>query len=157
MPEVPAQDLLSIKDASEFLGVSKSSLRRYESEGLIESKRDVKSGYRFYERSQVEKLKSHLSDNSVERKFDIAKKRAGQSALFKEYLDKYDPKKNEGLVAFIPGPTNRGSKSLFSNVTKRAVYAYIVGMLFILVSGFVGAFQLLNAFLGKEMKISKKK
>ena len=47
---------VTIKSASEIIGVSIETLRNWDKTGKLSSKRDGKNGYRLYSISQIQKL-----------------------------------------------------------------------------------------------------
>ena len=55
---------LKVSQAAQFLKVSPTTLRRYETEGKIQAQRDLSNNYRFYKVEDVRKLKD-LLDNPV--------------------------------------------------------------------------------------------
>lgn len=61
------EELLTLKQASEFIGRSKETLRRWDKEGKLTSLRDPMNQYRVYKREQVESLfAAFLIDNHTE-------------------------------------------------------------------------------------------
>lgn len=57
---------LTIKEASEMLGVSKDTLRRWERIGKLTTKRHPMNNYRIYKPSDVELLKKAILGGNVE-------------------------------------------------------------------------------------------
>lgn len=49
-------DYLNIKEAAEFLGISKNTLRNWEKKKKISVHRNVANGYRLYKKEELEKL-----------------------------------------------------------------------------------------------------
>lgn len=66
------KELLNTKQAAEFLGVSTSTIRRWSDNGLLNCYRVGSSGYRKFERSDIEKLKEKFygSDKYVSKKVE---------------------------------------------------------------------------------------
>lgn len=49
-------DYLTIKQASEYLGVHKDTIRRWEAKGKIETKRNPINNYRIYKKDDLDKI-----------------------------------------------------------------------------------------------------
>lgn len=56
-------DYLTIKEASELLGVAKDTLRRWEAKGKIKSIRNPLNKYRLYKREDLEQLLESFEGN----------------------------------------------------------------------------------------------
>lgn len=54
---------LTIKDAAEFLGVSKMTLRRWDNAGKLKSKRHPMNNYRIYKKSSLELFLEKMEEN----------------------------------------------------------------------------------------------
>ncbi|HEY5593255.1 MAG TPA: DNA (cytosine-5-)-methyltransferase [Paludibacter sp.] len=79
------EELLTLKQASEFIGRSKETLRRWDKEGKLTSLRDPMNQYRVYKREQVESLfAAFLIDNHIEEvdNFVLPDNRYGVLELF---------------------------------------------------------------------------
>ena len=61
---------LKVSQAAQFLKVSPTTLRRYETEGKIQAQRDLSNNYRFYKVEDVRKLKD-LLDNPAGVRSDL--------------------------------------------------------------------------------------
>lgn len=55
-----SQNFLKIGDAAKFLGISKTTLRRWEDEGRIVSYRHVFNNYRMYDVDDINRLSTKL-------------------------------------------------------------------------------------------------
>lgn len=60
------KDYLSLAEASEIIGKSKETLRRWDKEGILNAVREPVSNYRMYRKSDVETLLGNLFDEVIE-------------------------------------------------------------------------------------------
>ena len=60
-------NFLRVSNASKIVGVSPSTMRRLESEGLISSYRDPKSNYRLYRLDELKELKNNLEQKKLQK------------------------------------------------------------------------------------------
>jgi len=60
-------NFLRVSNASKIVGVSPSTMRRLESEGLISSHRDPKSNYRLYRLDELKELKNNLEQKKLQK------------------------------------------------------------------------------------------
>ncbi len=60
------KDYLTISEASELLGKSKETLRRWDREGILSAVREPISNYRVYKKDQFKKFTDVLFNNSIE-------------------------------------------------------------------------------------------
>jgi len=51
---------ITIKEASEILGVNPETLRRWDNKGKLTTKRHLMNNYRMYKREEIEKLKDRI-------------------------------------------------------------------------------------------------
>lgn len=58
--------MLTIKEASEILGVSKDTLRRWERVGKLHTKRHPMNNYRIYDPAEVEALRKAILGSKAE-------------------------------------------------------------------------------------------
>lgn len=56
-------DYLTIKQASEYLGVHKDTIRRWETKGKIEAKRNPINNYRIYKKEDLDKILEFVGGN----------------------------------------------------------------------------------------------
>ena len=75
-------NFLRISNASEIVGVSPSTMRRLESEGLISSRRDPKSNYRLYRLDELKELKNNLEQKKLQKYEDKINKDNKKSISF---------------------------------------------------------------------------
>ncbi|MFC1621852.1 MerR family DNA-binding transcriptional regulator [Patescibacteria group bacterium] len=87
------QPQLTISKAAVFLGISPSSLRRYEKEGRITTKR-LENGYRVYSKDNLESLRSKLEIERNQRKIQIQKKAIAR----KKELEKLQTQPEPGVI-----------------------------------------------------------
>ncbi len=59
-------DYISLSEASELLGKSKETLRRWDNEGRLNAVREPMSNYRMYKRSEINNLFSSFIDNDIQ-------------------------------------------------------------------------------------------
>jgi len=59
------KEYLTISEASEFIGKSKETLRRWDREGRLSAVREPMSNYRLYKRDQLEILFSEFANNNI--------------------------------------------------------------------------------------------
>lgn len=57
---------LKIKEASQFLGVCKSTLRAWNHKGIIKSYRNPVNNYRYFKREDLEALKNKITQSMGE-------------------------------------------------------------------------------------------
>ena len=60
------KDYLTISEASELLGKSKETLRRWDKEGILSAVREPVSNYRVYKKDQFKKFTDVLFNNNVD-------------------------------------------------------------------------------------------
>jgi len=56
------KDFLTVKEASEMLGVNPETLRRWDRAGKFKAKRHPINGYRMYATSTIKKLEKEIKD-----------------------------------------------------------------------------------------------
>ena len=65
-------NLLRVSQASKLLGVSPSTLRRFENDGLISSSRNPENNYRMYDLGSINELKHKLENKRPKEKISRA-------------------------------------------------------------------------------------
>ncbi|HQG58474.1 MAG TPA: MerR family DNA-binding transcriptional regulator, partial [bacterium] len=75
-------NFLRVSNASKIVGVSPSTMRRLESEGLISSHRDPKSNYRLYRLDELKELKNNLEQKKLQKYEDKINKDNKKSISF---------------------------------------------------------------------------
>jgi len=109
-------NVLKVSNAAKILGISPSSLRRFEEEGRMSSFRDPGNGYRYYRLDLIKELKKELEES----KNNLNKKNKVET-----YSKYYSQKSDEHINTTSPGKIerqiNKSSLKLKSEVksTKR--------------------------------------
>jgi DNA (cytosine-5)-methyltransferase 1 len=62
---IKLSEYFTIKEASEFIGVSKDTLRRWESKGKIKSIRNPMNRYRLYKQEDLKNLLKIIEGNII--------------------------------------------------------------------------------------------
>ena len=56
------KDYLTIKEAAEYLGVSRMTLRRWDNAGKLKAKRHPMNRYRLYRKADLDQLKKKIEE-----------------------------------------------------------------------------------------------
>ena len=79
---------MTIKDAEERTGLSRSSIRFYEKEKLIEPSRNERNGYRYYSENDVENIKKIAYLRTLGISIEDIRNIISEKATLKDTLEK---------------------------------------------------------------------
>ena len=144
-------NILRVSQASKLLGVSPSTLRRFENDGLISSSRNPKNNYRMYDLGSINELKHKLENKRPKEKISRATSKKIKNKVEESPREKKAHKISKGIEYKETSEINIDSseKYLTNKLWNKAKF----GTIFLIISLFA---TVSFAFISSNKAVSNK-